>query len=370
MNRAELRAALWLAVTDRMNVERWQALGLLFPSPLSLWEHFDESSVGPALYRALGKKRDPDALDLMIDRMEGLGIRLVWFEDKAYPPLLRQIDDPPLALFVRGEAELTGSRQFAVVGSRACTRYGRAQTAAIVKDLAQAGVLVVSGLAYGIDAAANRAAAEAGKPTVAVLGHGLDIVYPEEHRDLAELIVQTGGALVSEYAPGVPVKPYHFPQRNRIISGMCSGLLLVEANKRSGSMITVRLALEQGREVFALPGPVDVPTSYQPLRLLRDGAGLVTSAQDILSDMHWLDLTQPPRFAPPADFRLPQGLGPEQEAIVGALLPGPLPFAQLLENTGLAVAQLNSHLTMLEIEEIIEQLPGRVYALLAQSGSR
>lgn len=359
------RAALWLACTPSMTLKRWQALGLMYDAPVSLWQDFGPHSVSPALYAALQKQRDIAKLDELLAVMDRLAMRLLWFEDAAYPPLLREIDDPPLALFVRGQADLTAARQFAIVGARRCTRYGKDQAGAIARELASAGVLVVSGLALGIDVAANAACADAGKPTVAVMGCGLDQIYPTAHEPVAQRILESGGALVSEYPPGMPPLSHHFPQRNRIISGMSSGVLMVEARERSGSMITVRMALEQGREVFVLPGPVESPTSFLPLRLLREGANPATCAADILEDLGWVDLHtgQPHQVTRPVEFVIPAHLPEAQQAILRALLPGPLSYEKLLENTGFSAAEMNSHLTMLEIEEIIEQLPGRSYVL-------
>lgn len=361
------RARLWLAATDQMTPERWRAMGLMYDSPLSLWQDFGPHSMPPPLYEALQKKRDVAALDRMLETMEALDMRLLWFEDEDFPPLLREIEDPPLALFARGEADLSAPRAFAIVGSRVCTRYGKTLAGDIARDLADAGVLVVSGLARGIDVAANVACAEAGRPTVAVLGCGLDLCYPPEHGVIAERILAAGGAVVSEYPPGMPPLAHHFPQRNRIISGLCAGLLLVEASGRSGSMITVRLALDQGREVFVLPGQVGLPTSTSPLKLLREGATPATCALDILEDLKW---TEPlPGFvmrredeAPAREVPL-SALEPDHQRVVSVLMEGPLAFGNLLEETGFSVPELNSHLTMLELEEIIEQLPGRSYAL-------
>ena len=214
------------------------------------------------------------------------GAQVVVRGQAGYPYLLEQICDPPHALFVRGT---TGDdeKSVAIVGSRKETRYGRTQAYNIAKELARNGVTIVSGLARGIDTAAHEGALAGGGRTVAVLGNGIDSVYPPENQELAKRIVDSGGAIISEFPFGAAPLAHHFPVRNRIISGISAATLLVEGHAKSGTMITAGFAAEQGREVFALPGMVDAPGSAAPLRLLREGANICTCAQDILSDMRW-----------------------------------------------------------------------------------
>jgi len=220
-----------------------------------------------------------------------------------------------------------------------------------------------------------------------VLGCGADVAYPSENADLVRRILDEGGAVVSEYAPGTPPLAGHFPVRNRIVSGMCSGMLIIEASARSGAMITVRHALAQGREVYALPGPVDSPASEMPLILLREGGQMATNAEDILQTIRWIHDDPSPalearaindrpynrgetlvgaRIARPPELVQKQtldGLEPGQRRVAEALREGELVFSEIVARTGFSAPELNSHLTMLELQGIIVQLPGRIFML-------
>ncbi|HYY46095.1 MAG TPA: DNA-processing protein DprA [Candidatus Angelobacter sp.] len=206
---------------------------------------------------------------------------VLWLTDPAYPTLLRQIHDPPMRLFVRGQ--LPDGPFIAIVGSRRATPYGCRAAYRLAHDLSDAGVVVVSGLARGIDAAAHRGALEGPTPTVAVMATGLDRIYPPEHADLAAAIAKTG-ALITEAAEGTLPLPGYFPVRNRIISGLSLGVLIVEAAERSGALITARMALEQGREVFCVPGSIENPLAVGAHRLIKDGAKLVQTVEDVLDE--------------------------------------------------------------------------------------
>ena len=206
---------------------------------------------------------------------------IVWRTDPAYPALLQQIHDPPLRLYVRGK--IPDGPPIAIVGSRRATPYGCRIAQQLARDLSDAGIVVVSGLARGIDAAAHRGALEGATPTVAVMATGLDRIYPPEHSELAASIARTG-ALVTEAAEGTLPLPGYFPVRNRIISGLSLGVLVVEAADRSGALITARMALEQGREVFCVPGSIENPLAVGVHRLIKDGAVLVQTVEDVLDE--------------------------------------------------------------------------------------
>ena len=217
-------------------------------------------------------------------RLAAAGLRFVGRAAAAFPPLLCSIHDPPPGLFLRGaaDAELLSRPAVAVVGARACSGYGAAVARSLARDLAAAGLVVVSGLARGIDAEAHRGVLEAGGTTVAVLGCGIDRDYPAAHRELAQRIADTG-LIVSEYAPGVEPAPWRFPARNRIVAGLCAATVVVEARERSGALITADLALEEGREVFAVPGEITSSLSAGTNSLLKLGASPLTYAADVLS---------------------------------------------------------------------------------------
>ncbi|MCL2810928.1 MAG: DNA-processing protein DprA [Clostridia bacterium] len=335
--------------------------------------------VSATALRKLREARRPAAMNDVERAMKRADIRLVARDDAEYPPLLRHLDeDAPIALFVRGQAELRFPRAFAIVGTRRCTRYGALAAERIAAGLGAAGVAVVSGLARGVDTAAHLGCLSVGGSTVAVLGCGADIVYPRENEELLRRILDEGGAVVSEYAPGVQPLGRHFPVRNRIISGMCSGVLIVEASVRSGAKHTVDHAQAQGREVYALPGPVDTPTSEMPLILLRDGSQMATSAGDILESIRWLgddgetcrgDYQSPAPLGRAIDNRpydhdkTLAGLDPAQRQVAQALKESELTFSEIVACTGFSAPELNSYLTLLELHGIIIQLPGRIFAL-------
>jgi len=215
-------------------------------------------------------------------RLMKLGIRALTLLDDEYPALLKQVADPPPVLFVRGQLKNEDEQSVALVGTRRATSYGQAVAQRLARDLAAAGVTVVSGLAKGVDTQAHRAAVDAGGRTMAVLGNGLDQVYPPENAALARQIVERdAGALVSEFAPGVPPDAVNFPRRNRIISGLSMATVIVEAGARSGALITADFALEQGREVMVVPGNINSPMSFGSNELLKQGATPVTSAQAV-----------------------------------------------------------------------------------------
>lgn len=296
---------------------------------------------------------------------------LVLREDAQYPPLLRQIAHPPHLLYVYGETGLTDRFPVAVVGTRRASAYGLTHTREIAAELAQTGVCVVSGLALGIDAAAHTGALDGGGRTVAVLGSALDKPYPQENEPLMRRILESGGSVVSEYAPGTPPSRYSFLQRNRIIAGMCLGTLVTEGPRRSGALNTATRTLENGREVFALPGNVDSPGAQLPNMLISEGARLVTGAADILSA-----LVIEPKDAPkaaqaavapmeaPAEKKphIPGGLDETQRAICAALLAGEADFDALCAVSGLESDELGALLIEMEMDGLVTPLAGTRYA--------
>ena len=242
---------------------------------------------------------------------------LLTYYDEAYPALLRHIAHPPLGLFVRGDPRCLGEPTVALVGTRAASAAARDWTRDVAADLGRSGVVVVSGLARGIDAAAHEGAVESGGATVAVLGCGPDLCYPPEHAGLARRIA-VRGAVATELPPGTPPRPWHFPLRNRILAGLASGVVVVQAELRSGALITARHALDENREVMAVPGDVGDPRSRGPHQLLRQGATLVDSARDILEALRWL----PPAAAldlGEASPAAPSGLRGDHPALLAAL---------------------------------------------------
>jgi len=281
---------------------------------------------------------------------------LLTLADTAYPQALLETPDPPSILYVRGNPGLLRKQELAIVGSRNATPQGMQTAEAFARALAATGLGIVSGLALGIDAAAHRGALAAGGATIAVIGTGADRVYPARNRELA-LAIAEQGAIVSEFPLGTPAIAANFPRRNRIISGLCQGVLVVEAALESGSLITARLAAEQGREVFAIPGSIHSPVARGCHRLIRQGAKLVETARDILEELGHHPDSGNHLLAPP--------LAEDENAILDALGHDPCTLDDLAERTGLAADHLLPELLALELVGRIATLPGNRYQRLA-----
>jgi DNA processing protein len=280
-------------------------------------------------------------------RASAAGYTLVTLGADGYPTSLARIVDPPPAVWVRGRLGATEpGPAVAVVGSRASSAAGRELARVLARDLARAGVTIVSGLARGIDTAAHQGALDGGGRTVAVLGCGIDRVYPPENVELARRIANAG-AIVSEYPPGTPPRPAHFPRRNRVIAGLAAAVVVVEAGKRSGALVTARLALDEGREVMAVPGHPSSELAWGVNQLLKDGAALVRDAQDVAAELG-LEL----RAAP-----APRGDDP----VLALLERGPASADELGEASGMDTPTLLAHLTELEVQERVRRLPGALY---------
>lgn len=301
-----------------------------------------------------------------VARLATLGGRAIVLTDPEYPAPLRELRDAPLVLYARG-APLADVPCVAVVGARRATPYGRDVAERFAEGLVQAGVVVVSGLARGIDAAAHRGALRGGGVTLAVLGSGVDVVYPPEHDELAEAIVASGTVL-SERPLGTAPLPAHFPARNRVIAGMSRATVVVEAALKSGSLITARLALDEGREVLAVPGRVDSPLSAGCHRLIQDGAKLAGSVDDVLDELGpslRARGTGPRALASLGDLSADPPADPAA-ALLGLLAAGPLHLDRLIDESGLPAADVMAHLLDLELQGRLVQLPGNQCQLVAR----
>jgi DNA processing protein len=286
-------------------------------------------------------------------RLAELQIDTVTLLDDTYPASLRQIADPPPVVFVRGRLLEADGLAVAIVGTRRSTPYGRSVAERLAGDLAAAGVTVVSGLAKGIDSSAHRAALDAGGRTLAVLGHGLDQVYPPENTGLARRI-EDAGALVSEFPPGTPPDAVNFPRRNRVISGLSRATVIVEAAEHSGALITADFALEQGRDVLAVPGPIFSPLSFGPNELLKQGALPVTSVEDILQALG----------AGPAERPVARGvpnLGDQETSVWHALGSDPRHIDDLARSLELPAGDVSAALAMLELNGLARQVGAMLY---------
>ena len=311
------------------------------------------SSIADAIDTAMSRS---DAAQI-VARCRETGIGLIARDSPSYLPLLAEIPDPPEVLYTRGQLETVDQVSVAVVGSRRCTSYGRRMAERLAGGLARAGVTVVSGLARGIDGVAHRAALEVGGRTIAVLATGVDRMYPPEHVDLA-IEIERYGAIVSEAPLGQGPLPGLFPQRNRIISGLSLAVLVVEAARRSGAQHTARHAMEQGRDVLAVPGPVDSLASQGCLDLLRDGATLITSVEDVLEALG--PLMHPVQVGTQTPIHVPRELvlDDRERQVLACIGPDPRHLDDLLRRSPLDPSTTLAVLTGLELRRLVERLPG------------
>ncbi|MCG7200351.1 DNA-processing protein DprA [Marinobacter pelagius] len=308
--------------------------------------------------------RDPDHPVLMgvadiLRACRQHGIHVVTWADADYPEALRHIHDAPLVLYTLGNRALLGRDQIGIVGSRHATRPGLDHARRFAAELGRRALVVTSGLALGVDGAAHAGALDAGFPTIAVIGCGLDQIYPRQHRKLGQRVIEHG-LLVSEYPPGTPARAAHFPQRNRIISGLSRGVLVVEAGLKSGSLITARLALEQGREVFAIPGSVHSPVARGCHHLIKQGARLVETVDDVLEELcaWWSSEADGVTTATVPGVPDLSRLGQREIAVFEALGYDPVSTDALGSATGLAADQLMQSLLLLELEGLASSAPG------------
>lgn len=319
----------------------------------------DHGSALAAWSAAVGGGRDAE-LEALVVACERFGVGVVSYFDGRFPGALRHIPDPPLVLYIRGDPDCLSHRSVAVVGARRCSRMGAELARDLASGLVSGGLTVVSGLARGIDAAAHRGAlagAEMGSnqaapeaATIAVMGAGLGQTYPRANTRLAQAILDAGGALISEYAPTTPPAKHRFPERNRLISGLSQGIVIVEAGEHSGSLITARFGLEQGREVMAVPGAIATGLSRGCHRLLRDGAALVESATDVLVTLGYIS---EPSGALAAEPRaVPASLG----GILAAMEPEITTLDELVAATGLTPADVAAKLVELELAGFVQQV--------------
>lgn len=292
-------------------------------------------------------------------KLEALQIQVLTPYDPEYPPLLKEIFNPPWVLYAWGDLTLLSRPGLGVVGSRKTTHYGRHVTEKLVPELVHKGWVIVSGLALGIDAISHESTLQAGGKTVAVLGSGIDVIYPKNNRHLYERIKEQG-LLLSEYPPGTPAIPAYFPQRNRIISGLSHGIIVVEAAKKSGSLITAHLALEQGRDVFAIPGSIFDFQSVGTNLLIQQGAKLVTNALDIVDEFPHVSLPLPQEKK---DHGLNEGIMVEdiEKEILEVLKFEKKHMNEILSLTGTSMTELSHYMLKLEMKGFIKALPGSFY---------
>lgn len=297
-------------------------------------------------------------LDSELSKIAQLGAQLITLADDDYPPLLKQLDDPPLVLYVRGRLAPEDQRALAVVGTRRATTYGRTVAHRLSKELAAQGITIISGLAHGIDSAAHQGALDGGGRTLAVLGNGIDQIYPRDQVKLAEQIMRCG-ALISEFPLGMPPDKRNFPRRNRVISGLALGVLVAEAPENSGALITTETASAQGREVFAVPGNILNPMSRGSNRLIQDGAKLVIDVRDILDEFNITYTNTQTRTK--TERLVPDN--PVEVQILAALQTDPIHIDDLVRTLGLPVHLISGTLTILELKGLAQSSGNMQYSL-------
>jgi DNA processing protein len=364
----QMKYWVWLSSIPKVGAIKRKQLLEHFKDPEKVWEASEiELARLPFMTRESIKnifdKRYREEVDKYLESIEKHHINIITINDDKYPYYLKNIYDPPIALYVKGDF-IKQEKNVAVVGSRNATSYGLDIAENIAFELSMRGITVVSGMARGVDTFAHKGALRAGGRTLAILGCGPDIVYPSENKKIADSI-QKNGAIISEYLPGVQPLPGYFPARNRIISGLSYGVIIVEAGERSGSLITANLALEQGREVFAVPGNIGSRNSKGTNKLIKEGAKLVTTVDDIFEELNFFDemnneynnntnITKVKSFV---------GLDPEEMKMVECLQNEELHIDALAKQSGLSIQIVNSIMTLMELKGIVNQLPGKKFRL-------
>jgi DNA processing protein len=343
-------------VTYRELLERFQSPEVILKTPVPA---LIDAGIHAAVAQAIAAFDQWKVVEIELQKLTQANTHLVTCSDDSYPVNLTHLHDPPPFLYVRGDVLPADRFAIAVVGSRSASTYGRTVARALARELAEKGVTVVSGLARGVDAEAHRATIAAGGRTLAVLGSGVDVIYPSEHRGLAQEVT-THGALLSEFSLGTKPDAMHFPYRNRVISGLALGTVVVEANEKSGSLITARCALEQNREVFAVPGNVTSDRSRGPHRLIKEGAKLVEGVEDILSEIAPALVSTPsPSPTPSIDLDL------YEQQLVALFGDDPVHVDVLISKSGLGAPRVLEILLGLELKGGVMQLPGTRFALTA-----
>lgn len=352
---------LWLNSIDEVGPVKAKALLEKFRIPEAVWsaglrQLSMVEGIGEKIAEIIVASKNNDILNKGIEKVKKYNAKIVTLYNDEYPELLKNIHSSPIILYLNGKL-IRNEAAIAVVGSRNATQYGLKVAYDLAFGLARKGITIVSGMARGIDAAAHRGALDAGGRTIAVLGCGLDIVYPYENKDLMNRIVKSG-AVVTEYSIGIGPDARHFPQRNRIISGISLGVLVVEASQKSGSLITADFALEQNREVFAVPGQIGIKVSSGTNGLIKQGAKLVTCVEDILEE---LNVSSSESINDVEEKIEKLNLNDEEYIVYSNLSNIPIQLESLMKISGLSIAKLNTTFTMLELKGLIKQLPGKQF---------
>lgn len=358
----DIEALLKLIMIPGMGSMRIRKLMARFKSPqavlrASLKDLVTVNGIDEKLATTIKQFKEEDEVKKQIQRIEKYGAKIVTFWDETYPENLKHIYDPPPLLFVRGELKPEDKNSLAIVGTRQPTDYGKLITEKFTAELVRYGFTIVSGLAYGIDTLAHTTALNKGGRTLAILGSGVDIIYPSMNNNLARRI-ESSGAIISEFPMGTKPDKMNFPRRNRIICGLTLGTLVIEAGERSGALITAAMALEQNREVFAIPGNIDSPKSVGTNQLINQGAKLVSSVEDILEELE-PHLERAKRINQQRIAQL--NLSNEEKALLNILSNEPKHIDVIAQQTGKSTSQVLAILLSLELKDLVKQLSGKMF---------
>ncbi len=365
-------ALLGLGLIDRLGIQRIRLLLQAVDHPaeiftLSKSELEQVNGIGPHTAELILSFDDWSAVDAELEKAQRLGAELITYLDDNYPPLLREIYDPPLLIWIKGNADVLNRPGIAVVGTRRATAYGRETAQKLSGELAEKGLSIVSGLAFGVDAAAHKATVNVGGTTVAVLGSGIDVIYPQKNAELAGEIIETGGAVITEFAPGTPPDAGNFPERNRIVSGLTLGTLVVESGLKGGSMITAQSALMQNREVFVVPHSLKNVNGQGCNHLIKRGAGkLVQTVDDIIEELplhETVKLQGQESKSPQKASWKSLDLDEKSRQICELLSKKPMHIDDLSEATGTPSHALLAKLLELEMQECVRQRAGKNFEL-------
>lgn len=372
----DLKFWIWLSSLTNIPVAKRKQILDFYEAPENLWKvEYKALAANPLINKKyveiiLDQKRR-DECSYIHEKLLKSNVKILTIHDERYPRLLKDIYDPPLVLYCKGKMKKT-EPCIAIVGSRRATSYGVDTATKLAYEISKYGIAVVSGMARGIDTAAHKGALRGQGRTIAVLGCGIDIVYPQENKKLMSEIIEDG-AVISEYLPGVAPLAYNFPARNRIISGLSRGVVVVEANEGSGSLITADFAMEQGREVFAVPGNIDRPNSWGTNRLIKEGAAVILDTRDILEELNLFIHVQSLNEAYNEDNTISnaltnskillEGLENNERKVAIKLLHGTMHIEKISVECNIDASELAALLIVMELKGIVERLPGEKYKL-------
>ena len=359
----DLKYWLWLNSIDGVGPIAAKRLLEQFENPRVIWDLTKKQlqmveGIGEQTANAIIASKNQEHLDKRVNMLKKHNISCLTINRKNYPKNLKEIYSPPIVLYEKGQIELQCDICIAIVGARNATSYGMKAAYDLAKQLSQRGITVVSGMARGIDTAAHKGALEGGGKTIAVLGCGLDYIYPPENRELMNKILKNG-LILSEYPVGTIPDARNFPARNRIISGISCGTVVIEANIKSGSLITANFALEQNREVFAVPGPIYSKLSAGTNNLIKQGAKLVSSVEDILEELNievenYVENNE-------KEENIYNNLNSDEYRIISEISTMPIHLDNIIKYTGFTIDKINTIITMLELKGLIKQLPGKQF---------